>query len=356
MSEILRSHLNSEQEIFSNVRSVEPIPNQEILNRLNLSHPQIPLKIIESVQESQWFNFEGGRIIIEARNPNVNTEGTVFVTDADDTLFDTTTWHKKETELLHQMASIPMSTSQEIYELSKILVPGKTTQEKRYTPMLNMALLTTFLTYLEEGKTEEESFNQIKLELSLITEQADIEEIINSYQINSDIFNIFTTNDIRDYVHHDYVKKFFDESQENDVKIIASRGTIEGPLGQIWKMHQSGVIRQKVNFIFYTNDLKTELLDLIPEILPVNKNFIIYDDNPTELQAFCELVERQNLHQCKLIQVRHPKSKRRDKNMEGILPTFRSGKDINPSDEITPIVPKSDHTIYDTFIFPFNTK
>jgi len=140
---------------------MEQISQGKLFKELGLLGYDIPPEVFESVQKSQWFTIDNGRVVVEIRNPDVlstTRTGGMRISDADDTIFSATNWHKQEYEQLAtskelQARNIHITADQakQIYEMSKITVKGKAEKEPRYTPRLNIALLSLYGRAMEFG-------------------------------------------------------------------------------------------------------------------------------------------------------------------------------------------------------------
>ncbi len=300
-------------------------------------------QLLDSVRESQWARIHGGRMLLEVRTLSFlqqPTYGSVNIFDFDDCLMSATGWHAREYQLieesdvLHEQGiNISAQTAKEIYELSKIRIPQVAEKEPRYTPRLNLVLLSIYAGALREAKIketpEEDAWGELLKWRELITSQTELhgERALNAYAINSTIRAIFESNHPADFVYGDFVDDALSLSGRNDIRIIATRGKIEGPLGQIDKVHSSGIMRQKsitggvVDLVVYSNDVKSEALITIMRLLPgiSERQIRVYDDNPVEIVPYLEVARNLGAPNIEVIQVSHPDAKRKNFN-PGIEP------------------------------------
>lgn len=336
---------------------MERVSEEKVLRQLELSGTEIPSDIKQSVMRSSWFSIDGGRIIVEMRNKNLldkqylsehgNKQGIVSISDADDTIFAITESHKKEYELLSQDAelqargvTITPEVARILYEDSKITIKGKA-NERRYTPKLNIALVSLYANLQEKGMSVTQAMEQVQRSLSLVQNSENPEVEIEKLSLDTDVVRIFNSNPLTNHMYTDYAEDMFDmhdsegkiipESEQN-MHIIATRGTIEGILGQVHKLHQLQLANgpfmdQGVDMIIYTNDLKAETLTLIPQIFPylTDRLMRIYDDNTTELQQYYNHARDHHLNNLELIHVRKRGSKRFEDKYVVSKPSVRSG-------------------------------
>ncbi len=330
-------HQKWEQELLSSNKLIRKIPNQEIVERLGVTS-MLPRDIVSSIEQNTWYEYDGGKYIIEVPNPyflprKIDKAEMVLISDLDDTLFKTTEWHEKEYEYIckyWQEVGIEggVDEAKAIYELSKIYVPHLAEAEKRYTPYLNFILLDQFRRrQLEQKMSSSQALEYLKFVQAKIQENIMTygEGIISDYVSDTELLaKLIGENHPSDFMHLPLIRDLFDgdNDQENSVlRVVMTRGKIEGPLGQVYKVHQSGMaMLSSVDIVVYTNDRKIDALLYLMNIFPQlkSKNMLLYDDNPSETAPFCELIETRgaNPFRMEIIQVRHNNSKRRDKEVK----------------------------------------
>ena len=334
---------------------ISDISNQ-IVEKMHLE--LIPEEIKQSLSHSTWLAVDGGRIVIELRNQAfMRKNGVVNLVDFDDTVLSATKWHRAEQELLVKNLAefakefdFDQAEVKSLYEMSKIFVPSKAEKESRYTPVLNMLLLDHALRMFMKGFPKEQVFESLAKKRLLI-EKA-IQQLGDDYLFellktaHPIILQTFFKNTPDQFVYQDLVEDLLtsqvaeDEVADKTIRSIVTRGTIEGPLGQIHKVHASGVV-DGCDFIIYTNDLKEEVIQLVRQLFPELKKLpiLIFDDNPKELEACHEMILRLKLKDVELILVRHQDAKRRDF-------VIRIPADVR----ITKDNPVQQETIYDHFL------
>lgn len=306
--------------------TIEIVPQSVLASELGLLHPNFSQENLQSIAKSEWYSIDGGKYYIEVRNRNFSEkllEG-AYIIDFDDCVFKSTQWHKREyervatsEELQRRGIYITEDEAREIYQHSKIRIPGKSEREPRYTPLLNMILLTQFAAELEAGSDREQAWQEMiraKDEIVTIVSRTS-EQCLSSYPLDQHIVDIFLNNHPSTFVYTDLVNLIFaNPIISHDLKIIATRGKIEGPLGQVYKLHTSGIIDRGVDLVLYTNDLKAEAIILLSHLFPQlqQMNIRAIDDNPNEILPYRELARSRGISNLKLIHVRHPDAKRRD--------------------------------------------
>lgn len=317
---------NEEDRLSQRFGSIEEIPQLVLARELDLFHRAFSEYDLRSIAKSEWYAIDGGRYIIEIRNPNLKDKlwGGAYIIDFDDCIFKSTQWHKKEyegiatsTELLRRGIHITELEAQEMYQLSKIKIAGKAEHEPRYTPLLNMLFLTQFAKQLEAGTEKNQAWQEV---LQIKDQVVDIvartnEQFLNVYPLDQHIVDIFANNPAVMFVYNDLVDLIFSNPIiSHDLKVIATRGKIEGPLGQVYKLHTSGIMDRGVDLVLYTNDLKAEAIILLSRLFPQLQQMHIraIDDNPDEILPYRELARSRGIANLKLIHIRHPDAKRRD--------------------------------------------
>lgn len=223
---------------------VSQIPEESLLQQLGLDSLEMPKQVVESARKSQWYSIDNGRIILEVRNPNIlksSRSGSLQLSDFDDTIFGSNNQHKDEYQLLENDPKlnsrgihITTKRAEDIYQLSKILVPGFADKEPRYTPRLNLVLLTMYANALKT-MPETEAFAQISRELKKIDALINKENYIASYAIDPDILNIYKSTDLGKFLYRDFAEDFLTGTEPQDMRVIVTRGKIGGLLGQIQK-------------------------------------------------------------------------------------------------------------------------
>lgn len=319
---------------------IERIPKPILLDRLDLHHSLIPTSVLDSVlEDSHWFDINDSQNIIEVRGSYRRRNNVVVIADFDDCLFSATQWHRQEYELLAQDSEILTRThgiaihpdlAREIYEMSKILIPGKVTKEKRYTPMLNVALVSKLVRLLESGLTLEDAHEGMRSEccsfLENMNTSGDIQ--IRDEALDPAVVRLFASNSPNKYVHQTLVDDIKKGTEKKDLRIIATRGNIEGFLGQVYKVHASGVLcrhsgKPDFDIVVYTNDVKVEALLLLSRLVPwINTSLVrVLDDNPSEVLPYVQFTLERGVKNLEIIHVRHSDSKRSDLvvNAEPIL-------------------------------------
>lgn len=330
--------------LLLSVEGVTHIPPDKLLTALDFSNFNDP-DLKESIMKSQWFSIGNGRTMIEVRNSQALDEsnnGRVVATDFDDTIMDTSGWHKEEYTLLSESdelrkrgIDISYDKAKELYELSKITLPQ--VKEPRYTPRVNLILASTYAKALERGEPEPQAWEKV---LTIFNQLKDDvyhkgEEELSSKAIDSEIIDIFAHNHTSSFIYQDFVSDILEGSEPGDARVVLTRGKIEGPLGQIHKVHSSGIMDKGIDLIMYTIDLKADTLELIQSLFKeqVRRGIIIYDDNPKEIKYYVDWVKNHKVGKVEVIGVRHPKAKRKDFKVE-VQPVVTT-TDKNEKDEET---------------------
>ena len=312
---------------------IEVLTTGTALKRLEFSYPDIPSTMLDSIIESEWVSMGNGRMYLEVRNPDFlqKSGSTVYLTDFDDCVLSKTEWHNKEYELLSQcpelcarQIEISPKQAKAVYEMSKILIPGTVEHEPRYTPRLNLILLTDIASQLSMGIAPDVVWTNVQnirdKIVNNVARQGEGE--LGRVKIDDHILRLFLENSPAQFLQ----KEFIDELHQNDANefhIIVTRGKPEGLLGQIYKVHTSGVLEKSVDIVLYTNDIKAEALVQLSRIIPWMKSapIVIYDDNPNEVLPYLRFIHEKNIHNIELVHVRHNNSKRKDLVVEGYTPT-----------------------------------
>ncbi len=318
--------------------TIERIPQLILARELNFLHPTFSEEDLQSIAKSEWYSIDRGKYYLEVRNPNFQDKlnGGAFIIDFDDCIFKSTQWHKKEyeriatsEELKKRGVSITVEEARNIYQHSKIKIPGKSEREPRYTPLLNIILLTQFVKQLEIGVGRDQAWQEmirVKDEIAA-TVHGNNEQCLSEFPIDQDIIDIFVNNHPSEFVYTDLSDLIFNNPiVSHDLKIIATRGKIEGALGQAYKLHASGIMEKGVDLVLYTNDQKADAIILLSRLFPQLQEMHIraIDDNPDEILPYRELARSRGIGNLKLIHIRHPDAKRRDAIVdENEQPDFR---------------------------------
>ena len=198
---------NDEDRASQRFVTIEKISQVMLFNELDLHHAGFSEEDIQSVTKSEWYSIDSGKYYIEVRNPNFSDKlrGGAFIIDFDDCVFKCTQWHKKEYEriaasevLKTRGISITIDDAREIYQHSKIRIPGKSEREPRYTPLLNIILLTQFATQLEVGEDRDKAWQEmirVRDEIADNVTHTD-EQHLNDFPLDQDIIDIFVNNTI----------------------------------------------------------------------------------------------------------------------------------------------------------------
>ena len=140
---------------------------------------------------------------------------------------------------------------------------------------------------------------------------------LTTYPFDQHIVDIFANNSPADFVYEQILPLIFaNPVLAADLKIIVTRGKIEGPLGQIHKLHSSGIMNldHAIDLVLYTNDRKAEAIILLSHLFPELQQMGIraIDDSPDEILPYRELARQLGIENLKLVHVRHTDAKRRD--------------------------------------------
>lgn len=299
------------KERFQGGFDVSPISSQDIVRVLNVGETPV----VESVLKSTWYSIDDGRIIAEIRDPSVRKRrtGMLQISDFDDTIFSATAWHDAEFQKLADLygaLGLTVEKARQLYNASKIK-DEKASGEPRYTPELNIAKVSAYVSFRQAG------YNDVQAD-----EKARDVSLNNENAVRSDVRDVFNSNPTLDFVYKDYVSEVFSNSQSDILNVVASRGTIQGVLGQVHKIHSSGVMDEGVQAVIYTNDLKSEVLGLLPNLIPGSTDGMIriLDDNPSEIRAYLPEARRLGLLSLELVMVGHPGAKRRGGMVEEYSP------------------------------------
>ncbi len=331
----------------------ERLSSGQIARYLGFQMPELS-DVARSVEDSKWLSYQNGNFLVEIRDNDSferklkTHESMVWMSDLDDVLMDTTTWHQREHEIILEFLqsnciNADIKQVKAIYELSKIYVPGVADVQTRYTPHLNLILIYQFIRrQKDDHMTPAEALNR------LVIDQCDIqdrvkqigENVLSDYQYNELILKRLLANNppaeclhiplIRDLFGRDKITEDkISEGKTNEdhlgddttMRIIITRGKIEGPLGQVYKVHGSGIMTlPSVDAVVYTNDVKVRALFSLDILIPMLKDRMVflYDDNPSEINPFYEQLaqgSKRTKFNIELIHTRHSTAKRRDKKI-----------------------------------------
>ncbi|MFH0926666.1 MAG: hypothetical protein V1872_13710 [bacterium] len=317
---------------------IKPVHSEDLIERLDLAG--LPKALVASVKGSIWGEIDDGKMLLECRTVSVlqqPRDGGVAICDFDDCLMSATGWHKKEYQLLEQSeelhsmgVKISAERARAMYELSKIRVPLTVENEPRYTPTLNQILASLYVESLRTAAAKECPEEQSWLELldwkAAIDGQIQKhgEKALKAYAIHPLISKIFMGNPPSKFLYRDFVLDVLAATRPNDIRIIATRGKIEGPLGQIHKIHGSGLMKeriwagQRIDLVIYSNDIKAQALITLTEVLPGIKDRLIriYDDNPNEVLPYLGVARQLGTSNIEVVQVSHPDAKRKGVNLD----------------------------------------
>ncbi|MBI2338444.1 hypothetical protein HYU95_04650 [Candidatus Daviesbacteria bacterium] len=331
---LVEAAVNRRSQIFSRrIAFCEVVKPSDITSRLEFTRADVPVEgvtrsLLASISRSDWFSIEGGRIYIEVRNlfafshDSMDKLRVIKGVDFDDCLASATRWHRKEQELMEQHFGIPLHSGKALYEASKIMVPGKAVGEKRYTPRLNLALLTAYRDLIErrvpEGTALDEATEWAKDVAELVKSRGEI--AIARQVVDPQISEVFYNNRISRFLYQDFAGAVFNTKSPAALGFIATRGKIEGSLGQVYKIHTSGVLkRSNVDMVIYTNDIKAETLLHLSNLLPGHikkKAFYLFDDNVAEIVPYLETADSHGMSNVWVVQVCHPDAKRKNDKVD----------------------------------------
>lgn len=314
------------------------MPDIELLSpgtallRLEFAHPDIPAPVLDSVLASEWLSIDKGRMYLEVRNREflMKSGNPVMIVDFDDCMMSTTRWHAQEYELVSQCSSlcarqveISPQQARSVYEMSKILIPGKVEYEPRYTPRLNLILLTHVANQLSMGIAPEVVWQHITQVRDAIVERVARlgEAELGFMRIDEEILRLFQDNSPAQYLHARFIAALH-QNDATEAHFIVTRGKPEGLLGQAYKLHASGALALPFDGVLYTNDIKAEALVQLSRMVPwmSRSSIMIYDDNPNEVLPYLQFIRERNINNMTIVHVRHADSKRRDLVVEGHTP------------------------------------
>lgn len=320
---------------------LKPVSLGQLDKVLHLNKELFPDDVLDSIYHSDWYLIDNGRMVVEVRNPafakpplsnslaSKQQGDVVHFMDLDDCLFSASRWHLEEyervetsTDLRTSGVMISSADAKKIYELSKVEVPGKVKFERRYTPQLNLALLSVITEALEGGMDSEVSWEHMLKYRDYLVSSFPLrgEEDLDRFPVDPRILSIFANNSPADFVYEELVGDllYLRDQQDKDIRVIATRGKIEGFLGQIYKLHASRIMTQDVDLVIYSNDVKVESLVLLSQLIPWIKAVPVrvFDDNPAEVLPYRELVLERGIPNVEIIRVLHPDAKRKEEKLQ----------------------------------------
>ena len=322
-----------------NIREIQP---SELRERLGLQGPDLE-EVYRSALKNQWFDCDDGNFLIEIPNneklqkkigspTDTSKSELVWLFDLDDTLLNTTAWHGKEQQIIQtylekQHVASTKASVKTLYELSKVFIPDIAEVQARYTPLLNMILIDQYIRRQKnDGFSEEDAIQCCRVEHNFIQDRIKVigEGALQDYQYDRSLLSkILKVNSTARYMNEPLIKDLFTvrkDSADNVLRIIITRGKIEGPLGQIYKVHcKDFTAFESLDMVIYTNDVKINALARVTNIFKElqSKQIILFDDNPSEIVPFCEQMEEQGMNRLKMeiVHVRNSDAKRRDKQV-----------------------------------------
>lgn len=305
---------------------LELINPEVLLQTLDLNTNIIPDQLKDSVKKSNWFSTDNGRILIEVRNQTKldhPPHGLLYISDLDDTLFAATQWHEEEfrrlstdPNLLNRGIRISKEKAKDLYDHSKMTLPG--INEPRYTPKVNLILASIYASSLERGEPPEQAwettlaaFNEVKDNLA-----SGGEKTLDKYELDEDVVRCLLGNHTAEFIYEYFSKYFLEGTEERGTRAIVTRGTVEGPFGQVYKIHTAGVLDRGLgaDIVLYTNDLKADALPVLYQLIPdaIENGTRVFDDNPLEIDNYLSWAKEIGIRNWEIIGVRHPTAKRKD--------------------------------------------
>ncbi len=365
-----KMHLGVPEELV-----IDEVRKGLIVDRLKLRDPSLEA-IQRSVEESnRWLASDGhmieipdfkglirkiAGIKIPGQAKRINPTSQILLMDMDDTLLRTTAWHDQEYKIIGKYlrqrgVEGEAEVAAQLYELSKIFVPGVAEVQARYTPIVNLILIARFIERQKENKGDTAKIMQEAI-ADRECLQRDVvrmgEGVLDNWAFDKDLLSrLIETNPTSDFTNTALIKDLFNGESDGDllddsddipdstVRIVITRGKIEGPLGQVYKVHQSGLMTlPNVDMVIYTNDVKVKALlgalKLFPNLARNNEGMILYDDNPSEIVPFYEELARGPCSlNIEVVQVRNADSKRRDKQV--VIKNDRGEDEVQASNAST---------------------
>lgn len=335
-----------------------PIPQGEILQTLDLNSEVIPESLKASVQKSEWFSADEGRVLVELRNrPKLYQEaqGLLYVSDFDDTLFAATSWHNEEFKRLanddnlkRRGIKIPEDVGEKLYKKSKFTLR---TKAQRYHPKVNLILASIYAKAVERREPQDQAEERVDTALNKIKDDLIMEgkTSLGRYEIDEDILRCLLGNHTNEYVYPSFARYFSEGTEEKGTRAIVSRGTIEDAFGQVYKLHTSGLLEHGLgtDIVLYTTDLKAEYLPILYELLP-NASEIgtrVFDDNTDEIDEYISWARKHGLKNWEVIRVVHEGAKREEFLTKKVKPSLTWGENSAPRFELyraSDDAPKSD--------------
>jgi len=303
---------------------LEPIPYDALLHTLGLEKDIVSEELKTSVRKSAWYSTDNGRVIVEIRNHDKlknPPQGLLYISDLDDTLFGATAWHNEEFRRLSTDPKLRKrginffeDQGRDLYDHSKMTLPG--IGEPRYTPLVNTILDSIYAWALEKGQPPEQAreatlsaFNRIKDDIA-----SNGESCLDNYPLDEDVVECLLGNHTVEFVYEHFAKYFLEGTEERSTRAMVTRGKIEGPFGQVYKVHTAGVLDRGLgtDVVLYTNDLKADALPILYQLFPnaVNNGTRIFDDNPTEVDKYVSWAGDHGVRNWEVIRVIHPGIKR----------------------------------------------
>jgi hypothetical protein len=305
---------------------LESIPQDKLFTVLGLDNNLSSQELLDSVQKGIWYRSLDGKTVIEVRHQDKlkKSQGLLEVSDFDDTLMKATLWHQEEYKrvagsdaLRDRGITISYDKAKQMYEFSKVTPPN--VNEPRYTPRINLILASYYAQALEKGQPHEQAWEgmltiQNEIKTKLMT--AEDENFLLEYSLDPDIVDCLLDNHTIDYLNTDFVEDFLEGTEEHDIRAVATRGKIEGPFGQIYKVHTSEIVDRGygLDIVLYSNDLKAEALAAFYQLVPqaLQNGTRVYDDNPSEIDKFIAWGKDHGIRNLEVIRVNHPDAKRKD--------------------------------------------
>jgi len=221
-------------------------------------------------------------------------------------------------------------------------------------------------------KRASQAFEEVKAEIAKLKTLPDDqkENAVMSYEIDKkDILRIFNSNPLANHLHEDYLDDFIRGTSPQDIRVVATRGAIEGPLGQVHKMHQTKIMdrvvdvprddgtpqidQNRIDMVIYTNDLKAEAMTLVPQLFPylAERSTWIYDDNQEELQDYYKYALQNHIKKLEIFRVRHFGAKRSPKkfDMPKIISRATGKKTYDVPLSRKEKMPRTKKTVYDQY-------
>lgn len=324
-----------------------PIPQGEILKTLDLNTEVIPESLKASVQKSEWFSVDNGKVLVELRNRtriDKENQGLLYVSDFDDTLFAATEWHNEEFQRLSEDQNlkdrgikIPIEEGRKLYEKSKFTLGTKT---QRYHPKINLILASIYAQAVKREEPNDQIWERIGTALDNLKDDLILEgkTSLERYEIDEDIMRCLLGNNTDKYVYKTFANYFSQGTEEKGMRAIVSRGTAEDAFGQIYKLHTSGILQQGLgtDIVLYTTDLKAEYLPILYQLLPnaSETGTRVFDDNTDEIDEYISWAREHGLRNWEVIRVVHEGAKREEFLPKTVKPSLTWGENSAPRFEL----------------------